>query len=128
MRASSLSAVGLRFSEVSCLLRSTLGVCLGVASIISSDIRVCEEISSTTTPVASSFVAFDAGPGPTATLRWRRFPGGITVVVGFGVRQSFPFVVEPLGGTGRVSTVAPVRWRSACCRSCISRSCRLHVS
>ena len=45
-----------------------------------SDIRVCKEISFITTPVASSF-------------RVSRWPTAITAVVGFGVRQSFAFVV-----------------------------------
>ena len=89
--------------------RSTLGVCQGADSLVSSDIRVREEIPATT-PVASRFFRFHAGPGP-IVLRFVEyvFPRRIATEVGLGVRQRFPFVVEPLGVAGHVSPVAPVR-------------------
>ena len=50
------------------------------------------------------FFAFRAGHGPTATIRLEDVsPCGITIVVGWGVRQRFTVVVGPLGVAGHVS-------------------------
>ena len=91
-----------------------MGVCSGVSFVESSHIRACKEISTsstttTTNPVASGFWRFTPTLGP--LLRFVRdvFPRGITVAVGFGVCQSFPFAVEPLRDAGRVPIAAPVR-------------------
>ena len=91
------------------MFRSNLGVCPGVASVVGSYIRVCKDFFSTTTPVASSFLGFMPVLGPLLRFVGDVLPRGITVVVGFGVRQSFPFVLTPLGDAGCVSTVAQVR-------------------
>ena len=101
--------MGLRFSEGILFFRSTLGVCPGVASVVSSDIRVQVNFFYYYSRRFEFFLRLTPALSPLLRFVGDVFPRGIPVVVGFGVRQSSRFVVEPLGDKGRVSTVSPVR-------------------